>query len=171
MNDSALSHSALFHTPVVHFCLHFTESQGKWQSSVIREFSSLFLSMTLSHRHTLIHTRSCIWPHAHYNTTGCCRVDVWGVKVHTGCDKHQILRNNYSLFSCLIDAYLNLVIVSFFLFFISWKRIASTQACIWIHPCKSWILRLSLTFIYCEILTVHSLCDSSCTFDFVANRQ
>ncbi len=88
----------------------FTHSlRGSGSILSFREFSSRFLFLTISFRrtHTQTHTHarththkcSCIWPHTWFlNTTGYCRVVVWGVKVHTSRDKQYLfLRNNYLL--------------------------------------------------------------------------
>lgn len=63
------------------------ESQGKWQRSVIWGVFPLCFSLTFSHQHTLLHAYThkktrLTCKRCYTNTTGCCRVYVWGVKVH-----------------------------------------------------------------------------------------
>lgn len=126
MNDSALSHSVLYHTPAVGFCLHFTH-RDSGEVAPFCHLGSFPLSFcfwllhtgppTLTHTYTHTCTLAAVSDHMHsYNTTGCCRVDVWGVKVHTSRDKQYLfLRTNYSLFVCLIDGdILHLWLVFFF---------------------------------------------------------
>lgn len=129
MNDSALSQSVLYHTPAaVGFCPLFTHRVSGEVAAFCHLGSfplSLFLSLcfwlfltgphTHMHTHTPhTHTHAAVSDHMHsYNTTGCCRVDVWGVKVHTSRDKQYLfLRTNYSLFIRLIDA--DICIFTFF---------------------------------------------------------
>lgn len=64
--------------------------------------------------HTRVHTpAAAVSDHMHsYNTTGCCRVDVWGAKFHINCNKqYWFLRTIHLL---IIAA----VILIFYLF--SW---------------------------------------------------
>lgn len=109
-NDSAQPWSVvLFHVPAayVRLCFpHIKRFKGSWQSS---GFWGVFLSVSVSHsshspnRHT--HGAAVSDRMHSNNTTGCCRVDVGGVKVHTSHDKQNLfLRTNYSLFMSVIDA-------------------------------------------------------------------
>lgn len=134
MNDSALSQSVLYHTPAaVGFCPLFTHRVSGEVAAFCHLGSfplSLFLSLcfwlfltgphTHMHTHTPhTHTHAAVSGHMHsYNTTGCCRVDVWGVKVHTSRDKQYLfLRTNYSLFIRLIDADICIFTFFFHLYF------------------------------------------------------
>lgn len=121
-NDLASQQSVLKSTCWVFLCWLYADSFGRSGSTLLsRESSFCFLALlyplrthahvcthtvTHTHRHTPTYTRGAAVPdHMRIcNTTGCCRVDVWGAKFRTNRVKqYLLLGTNYLSLMCLIN--------------------------------------------------------------------